>query len=112
MMNATTGRRMSLADHISQSIRDILTTPIGSRVMRRPYGSLVPSLVDQPATPSNLLRLQAAAVQAIMRWEPRTTVRRARAVLGEAGQCTLYLERLDQGAFAATQQTVTIGAAA
>ena len=25
MMNATTGRRMSLADHISQSIRIILT---------------------------------------------------------------------------------------
>jgi len=33
-------------------------------------------------------------------------------VLGEGGQCTFYLERLDRGAFAATQQTVTIGGAA
>uniref|UniRef100_UPI0026076D20 ATPase domain-containing protein n=1 Tax=uncultured Sphingobium sp. TaxID=316087 RepID=UPI0026076D20 len=32
-------------------VRDILTTPIGSRLMRRDYGSLIPELIDQPANP-------------------------------------------------------------
>ncbi|MGL5293614.1 MAG: GPW/gp25 family protein, partial [Aeromonas sp.] len=38
-MNATTGRTISSTDHIIQSVRDILITPVGSRVMRRDYGS-------------------------------------------------------------------------
>jgi hypothetical protein len=33
-------------DHLKQSIIDILTTPIGSRVMRRDYGSRLFELVD------------------------------------------------------------------
>lgn len=36
-ISATTGRPLSGIDHLRQSIRDILTTPIGSRVMRRLY---------------------------------------------------------------------------
>ena len=47
-MNAATGRALSGLDHIRQSIAEILTTPIGSRLMRRRYGSEVPELIDQP----------------------------------------------------------------
>ena len=35
MMNRATGRRTTAADHLRQSVADIITTPIGSRVMRR-----------------------------------------------------------------------------
>ncbi|RZA92967.1 hypothetical protein EVY19_18935, partial [Escherichia coli] len=30
----------------------ILRTPVGSRVMRRDYGSLLASMIDQPQTPA------------------------------------------------------------
>ncbi|HIH7570978.1 TPA: GPW/gp25 family protein, partial [Yersinia enterocolitica] len=39
-MNRHAGQTITDADHISQSIADILITPVGSRVMRRTYGSL------------------------------------------------------------------------
>ncbi len=45
-MNSHTGLSISEADHIRQSVRDILLTPVGSRVMRREYGSLLSALID------------------------------------------------------------------
>ena len=33
MMNRTTGRTIGDADHLRQSVADILTTPIGSRIL-------------------------------------------------------------------------------
>ena len=47
-INAHTGQALSGIDHLRQSIRDILTTRIGTRVMRRDYGSRLPTLVDTP----------------------------------------------------------------
>lgn len=73
-MNRTTGRKLDTDEHIQQSISDILTTPIGSRVKRRAYGSLVPSLIDQPGNSANRLRLMSATVMAIINWEPRVSV--------------------------------------
>ncbi|SIQ10879.1 GPW/gp25 family protein [Marinobacterium stanieri] len=66
----------NLDAHVRQSIGDIITTPIGSRVMRREYGSLIPELVDQPLTRTTILRLYAATAAAIMRWEPRFKISR------------------------------------
>jgi len=73
-MNVVTGKGIAGLDHIRQSISDILTTPIGTRTMRRDYGSLIPSLIDQPMTPANTMRVYAAAVLAITNWEPRISV--------------------------------------
>lgn len=70
-MNRTDGSTLAEDQHIQQSIADILTTPIGSRIQRREYGSLLPSLIDMPATDAERLRVMAAAVIAITRWEPR-----------------------------------------
>lgn len=91
-MNTTTGRALDGVDHIRQSIRDILTTRIGSRVMRRDYGSLLPELIDHPANPANLLRLQAASIMAILRWEPRVRITRTAFQIGMDGAATLDLE--------------------
>lgn len=70
-MNAQTGRTLEGLEHIHQSVRDILTTPIGSRVMRRDYGSLLPEMIDAPLNDATLLQAYAAAVMALIRWEPR-----------------------------------------
>ena len=43
-----TGRPLGGLDHVRQSIRDILTTPKGSRVLVRDYGSDLPALIDRP----------------------------------------------------------------
>ncbi|EIX7349995.1 GPW/gp25 family protein [Escherichia coli] len=56
---------------LHQSVCDIITTPVGTRVMRRNYGSLVPALLDAPANPVTTLRLIAAAAIALYQWEPR-----------------------------------------
>ncbi|KAF1072699.1 MAG: hypothetical protein GAK45_00134 [Pseudomonas citronellolis] len=70
-MNRSTGSSIGTLDHIRQSIADILMTRIGTRCMRREYGSLIPELIDQPFNDYNRLRLSAAAVSALLRWEPR-----------------------------------------
>ena len=76
MMNRTTGQRLDAVAHLRQSIGDILSTPIGSRVMRREYGSLVPALIDKPDNLATQTRFFAAAASALMRWEPRVKVDR------------------------------------
>ena len=76
MMHRATGRRIDSADHLRQSVTDIITTPIGSRVMRREYGSLVPELLDHPDNDATRVRLNAAVAGALMRWEPRIRLTR------------------------------------
>jgi hypothetical protein len=73
-VNVTTGQRLSTRDHIAQSIHDILCTPIGSRVMRRDYGSALFELIDQPQHGATRLRLMAAIVDALTQWEPRVRI--------------------------------------
>ncbi len=89
-MNATTGSALSDREHIEQSMGDILGTPIDTRVMRRPYGSLLPMLIDQPLHGATLLRAMSASVTALIRWEPRVRVQRVSFEVSAAGQ--LYLD--------------------
>lgn len=69
-MNSQTGLSISEVEHIRQSVRDILVTPVGSRVIRREYGSLLSALIDQPQTPALRLQIMAACYSAILKWEP------------------------------------------
>lgn len=70
-INADTGKAMTGADHLKQSIRDILTTRIGTRIMRRDYGSRLPELVDNPMSELLKAELFAESAEALARWEPR-----------------------------------------
>lgn len=70
-MNRTTGAAVTGLEHLRQSVGDILSTPIGSRVMRREYGSLVPELIDHPDNNTSQVRLFSAVASALLRWEPR-----------------------------------------
>jgi len=97
MMSRDTGRRLDEVDHIRQSIRDILTTPVGSRVMRRDYGSLLPELIDQPSNPANRLRLMAATVMAIIQWEPRVSVNNVSLTIALDGTVSIDLDATRRG---------------
>lgn len=73
-MDRETGKALDEAAHIRQSIPEILFTPKGSRVERRDFGSDLPLLIDRPWSRTLALQLAAAAVMALMRWEPRIQV--------------------------------------
>lgn len=75
MMSREHGRNLQTElEQIKQSIQDILTTPIGSRIMRRNYGSLIYQLIDAPTNDITLLQLYAATVTALMQWENRIVI--------------------------------------
>ena len=92
-MNRQTGGAIGEREHISQSVTDILSTRIGTRVMRREYGSLLPELVDHPFNDFTRLRVYAAAVMALMRWETRISLSRVQFVgANMQGQASIDLE--------------------
>lgn len=92
-MARTSGAVLDGLEHIRQSVADILSTPLGSRVGRRDYGSLLPELIDQPMTPANILRVYAATAVAISRFEDRIRLRRVSLSAGErAGSATIVID--------------------
>ena len=95
-INRSTGHRMERSAHIRQSIADILTTPLGTRVMREDYGSLLPELIDRPQNGRLALQLAAASYMAISRWEPRISIQRISTSAPTLdGQHTLDIEAID-----------------
>ena len=70
-MDRNTGSALSGIEHLSQSIADILTTPIGTRVLRREYGSRLYDLVDRPMNEETRVLIISEVAQALGRWEPR-----------------------------------------
>ena len=91
-MNKASGLSLEEDIHIRQSVHDILTTPIGSRIKRRTYGSMIPDLIAQPMNPATRLRLMAATVMAIIQWEPRLAVSSTTLEIGAEGQSTIDIE--------------------
>lgn len=70
-MHTLSGQQISGIEHLRQSISKILTTPIGSRVQRRSFGSLLPELIDQPLNDYLVIQLYAATATALLIHEPR-----------------------------------------
>lgn len=74
-MNGTSaqdGTTLSGIDHLRQSIRDILSTPLGSRVARRWYGSDLFNLVDAPINRQTLADIYRATAIALSTTNPIT----------------------------------------
>lgn len=86
-----TGRPIDQDAHLTQSITDILTTPKGSRVMRRDYGSRLPELIDAPMNGETIVDVFAATAEALDRWEPRLQLRRVEITGTAAGVMVLRL---------------------
>ncbi|TPK15168.1 baseplate assembly protein [Mesorhizobium sp. B2-5-9] len=73
-ISGITGAPLTDWQHVEQSIAVILTTPPGSRVMRREFGSNIRDLIDAKMVQRNVLAVYSAAAVAISRWEPRFRV--------------------------------------
>jgi len=113
-MNRVTGANIANTAHLAQSIADILTTPIGSRVMRREYGSQLPDLIDAPLNDATRLLAYASIAMALLRWEPRVRLSRVQLYLGErAGQAILDIEgtRTDTNEQLSLRVPLSLGAA-
>ena len=90
-MNADGGEPLDGIAHVKQSVRDILTTRIGTRVMRRDYGSKLPALVDRPVNGNLTMELYAATAAALQEWEPRVRLEEIKAVSVTPGRVELVL---------------------
>lgn len=96
------------ADQLWQSVRDILTTPLASRVMRRDYGSLIPDLLDAPQNAVTRLQLMSAAVIALMRWEPRISLNAVDIRYSASGAVEAELSGLITETMQAARSTLTL----
>ena len=103
-IDASTGNPLSDLAHLRQSVRDILTTPIGTRVMRRDYGSRLYQLVDAPMNDATRLDMIAATYEALEAWEPRLSLEQVTFQIGAPGQVVLALE----GQYLPTGKPVTL----
>jgi hypothetical protein len=64
-MHNQTGKPLAGIDHLRQRLTDVLTTPKGTRVMRREYGSDLFELLDGTMNEAWLVRCYAAIAEAI-----------------------------------------------
>ncbi|MBU3035456.1 GPW/gp25 family protein [Tritonibacter mobilis] len=103
-IDATTGKHISGLAHLRQSVRDILTTPIGTRVMRRDYGSRLYRLVDAPMNAATRLDLVAATYEALETWEPRLALESVNVGVSEPGNVVIDLV----GRYLPTGETVNL----
>ena len=91
-MSNITGKPLGGIAHLRQSVGVILNTPVGSRVMRREFGSRVHELVDRPSSAALLAEINAAAADALGRWEPRLRLRQVRARRAGSGHLEIDLQ--------------------
>jgi len=90
-MNPDGTGTMNDQDQLWQCIRKIITTPVGSRVMRRNFGSAVPDLLDAPQNAVTRMQLMSAAAIAIAQWEPRITLNTVNVKFSKTGSATAEL---------------------
>ncbi|CAM7276773.1 GPW/gp25 family protein [Escherichia coli] len=107
-MNRNTGLGISDTEHISQSMRDILLTPVGSRVMRREYGSLLSALIDMPQNPALRLQIMVACYSAIQKWEPRIRLTAISFETGDAGEMYVDITGMRTDTCASVSTTVSL----
>ncbi|EFU9021497.1 baseplate assembly protein [Salmonella enterica] len=97
-LNRHTGQTLTDTDHIRQSIQDIISTPTGTRVMRRDYGSLISEIIDFPVNNALPLQLMAAIFDAVTRQEPRVTLTDIQLSRSESGlTADISMVRTDTG---------------
>lgn len=102
--DAVTGKRLSGAAHLRQSVADILSTPIGTRVLNRDYGSELPRLVDNPQDNVTRVRIVAATAGALSKWEPRLLVTNVSVAFVVVGEFELTITGIDKS----SGKTITI----
>lgn len=79
-MDKHTGKAIEGVAELRQQVRDVLETPLGSRVMLREYGSRLFELLDDPVDAQFEVEIVSAVAEAVMTWVPRFQVERIRLV--------------------------------
>lgn len=102
--DASTGKRVDGVEHLRQSIRDILTTRKGTRVMRRAYGSDLPNLIDAPANAETIVDIIAETAVALATWEPRIDVEQVDVDEASPGRVALTVT----GVYVPTGEPITV----
>lgn len=111
-IDAVSGTVLDELADIRHSIADIIRTPVGTRVMRRDYGSHVFDLIDSPGHELGALQLIAAAADAIERWEKRVRLTSASITVAMDGTATVSTTCAVRGsALTITADTRLAGAA-
>lgn len=70
-MDRNTGRWTSGWQHTSQSLADVMSTPLETRVLRRMYGAADDTLQDKPQNKKIITKAVMAVAVPVARWEPR-----------------------------------------
>ena len=91
-MNINNGKTISEIAHIKQSVANILTTPIGSRIMRRDYGSRLFEKIDRPINGELIAEIYSDVIEALFIWEPRFEVEQITVQNIEKGKIIIDLE--------------------
>lgn len=90
-MNRHTGEVLVGDAHLAQSISDILSTPKGTLVMQRAYGSDLPDVLDQPLNGETTIDAFLAIAEALDTWEPRVSIERIEIIEARAGHARINL---------------------
>ncbi|MDY6120432.1 MAG: GPW/gp25 family protein [Campylobacter sputorum] len=85
---------MRFLTSIEESIKDILLTPLGSRVMLPEYGSRLFELVDRRVDDSFRADLAYFVIDAVSRWEKRVKVDKVKlnSLVNHSLDFTIYLK--------------------
>jgi hypothetical protein len=79
--------------NIAESVRAIVTTQLGERVMRPDYGCIIESEIFQPMNASRITMIETVLRRAILLHEPRVDARRIAVTADQAtGVLTVELE--------------------
>lgn len=65
---------------VEESIKDILQTPIGSRVMLPEYGSRLYELIDKRVDDEFRALLSWYVIEAVQRWEKRVNIQEVKLI--------------------------------
>ena len=103
-MNINDGKDISEINHLKQSISNILTTPIGSRIMRLDYGSNLFNKIDHPVNGELIAGIYLDIVESLFIWEPRFELDQVVVQNIENGKITIDLE----GSFLSNGKKITL----
>jgi phage baseplate assembly protein W len=92
MISRENGKPLTEIEHIKQSLADLISTPIGSRIMRRDYGTQLANLIDQPTSEVLYLKCYSTIYLAVLRWEPRIEISKIFISSQEQGKQVLDIE--------------------
>lgn len=91
-MDETNGSHKDGFSYLKQRVKNILSTPKGTRVMRRWYGSELFNLIDRPINGDLVADIYAACVTALFDFEAEFELLRVSVVSAKKSLIVLNLE--------------------